>query len=248
MLSIFSKEMSSRTWLTLSYFILPMLAGCDPGHQPGRQLGPKTQSSTFGGVTPERLPGPLPQPTPEQKSTFQGILEIKGIHIGMADDDALRLVPGLEQTTLDRPQSRTYQKLSCKKHWGDDEKSCQLTLANRRIESADLYFLDSQLGEAVLRFDDKDFNAVDQGLREKFGLPYSKTETGLKNRLTGVESIYIEKLWTNGKGQNLVLVSHRKDGDSYSPEGQIHLLDMEFNKKRDADSAALGYRPGSKDM
>lgn len=186
--------------------------------------------------------------TPTPKPLFNGVLEVKGIQLGMSENEVARHAKGLKEGKFDRPQSSSYKKLTCKTRYTDDPDGCPFTLANRPVESADFYFSSDQLGDMFVKFEDKYFETVDAGLTEKFGMPYSEERTPLKNRLTGTESSYIVKIWASGKGRGLILTNHDRNGDSYLPQGTLQLVDRNFHDAREADSTALGGKPDKKDI
>lgn len=186
--------------------------------------------------------------TPKPKSLYNGVLEVKGLKLGMSESEVAGHVKGLKAGKFDRPQSSSYKKLTCKTRYTDDPDGCHFTLANRPVESAELYFISDQLGDMLVKFEDKYFETVNVGLTEKFGNPYSEERTPLKNRLTGSESSYVVKIWASGKGRGLILTNHDRNGDSYLPRGVLQLVDRNFNDAREADSTALGGKPDKKDI
>ena len=186
--------------------------------------------------------------TPKPKSLFNGILDVKGLQIGMSENEVAGHVKGLKEGKFDRPQSSSYKKLICKTQYTDDPDGCLFTLANRPVESAEFYFRSDQLGDMLVKFEDKYFETVDVGLTEKFGSPYSEERTPLKNRLTGNESSNIVKIWASGKGRGLILTNHDRNGDSYLPKGVLQLVDRNFLDAREADSTTRGGKPDKKDI
>lgn len=188
------------------------------------------------------------QGIPKAKQIYNGVLDVKGIQLDMSEHEVAMQVPGLEETPFDRKQSSTYQKLSCKTRYLDDATRCKLTLANRPVKSADFYFHADHLGHLVVKFEEEYFETVNAGLTETFGNPYSEERTPLKNRLTGVASVYVVKIWADGKGRGLILTNHVRNGESYLPTGIVQLVDRNFNDARETDSAALGSKPDKKDI
>lgn len=179
---------------------------------------------------------------------FNGVFDIKGIQLGMPESDVTNHVPGLKVGQFIRKQSPNYKKLICKTRYADDPDGCHLTIANRTVETAEFYFQGDRLGQVWVKFTDDYFEMVDAGLTEKFGSPYSENSTSLNNRLTGVESTHIVKIWTDGKGRVLTLMNHEQEGKLYMPYGLINLVDSNFEKAIAADSAKLGSKPDNKDI
>ena len=182
------------------------------------------------------------------KPFFDGVLEVKGIQLGMSVSDVEKHAKGLKEEKFDHPQSSSYRRLTCKTRYKDDPDGCLFTLANQPVESAEFYFFSDQLGDMIVKFEYNYFSIINSGLTEKFGKPYSEGRTPLENSLTGVESSYIWKLWANGKGRGLILASHDVNGGSYQPQGMLQLADRNFAEARKADSAALGLKPDKNDI
>lgn len=184
----------------------------------------------------------------KDKHIYNGVLDLKGVQLGMSEEEVGVLVPGLEETPFDWKQSSNYKKLSCKKQYLNDATGCRFTLANQTVKSADFYFHAGHLGDVVVKFEDEYFETVSAGLTEKYGSPYSEKRTPLESRLSGVTSYHIVKIWASGANRSLILMNHNHNGSNFLPTGIVQLVDRDFDDAREADSSALGRKPDNKDI
>jgi len=184
---------------------------------------------------------------PSPRPVFTGVMDIKGIRLGLTETEVQRLVQGLQYTGFRQEQSANFTKLACEDKFSKPDNKCGFTIANKQIESADFYFLNGSLGGALIYFDDDLFEIVWTGLVEKYGKPYLIEETSLKNRF-GVSSEHVKVTWTNNNEHVLLLQNHKVEGNSYQPSGILYLTDRSFERAIEADSAAHGKKPDKKDL
>ena len=106
-------------------------------------------------------------------------LEIKGIHLGISEEDLMKITPKVEckkSETLNADALCALQKF-------DDIPSSMETIGSAKVLGYDFYFLNNRLGTIVVHFWSRDFTATIAAFEEKFGKPKS-TSTVVQNKLS----------------------------------------------------------------
>ena len=180
-------------------------------------------------------------------SGLESEFEIKGVKLGMYAADVMGQVGPLEEAEFSPKQSDAFKKLACSK----EEKSatCEFTLANETVTSANFHFHENKLGQFSMEFDQAKFHAVAEGLRERYGEPDSK-DSGTLTNIFGVEVEAELWIWKDGRGRLLALASHalQRDGSFSSSISAIKIEDEAFKELLTSDAIAQGAVPDKDDL
>jgi len=132
-----------------------------------------------------------------------------------------------------------YTYLYCAKHISEYESffSFNIEIIKEVPEEVYFEFENSKLMKAMVIFEEKYFSTVVEAALLKYGKPTTISSQTLHNKLTGIESQDINIVYKNNiNNTTLVLSNHKKEGDSYIPQGMILLFSNAYIEAQNKES------------